>query len=381
MTIVAETARQVGAPKLRRPASEKAWPLIFLSLVHRTTSHGGVGVSASAWSSTKLELKEALRLCGDRKAGEEGRSVCEEEELEMRDWNRLSNGRNDGVGLRRPAREATDGRTLLPGEDIKEPLSRQLVLMPFVLTLDILAQTGSSRGQRSPTRPGCRLFAAQRPPSWHPWSSLRIPPRIARGWHRGGCEGPARSRRLILSHPNRTTAPRAEGHRRPHCRVGAGSSLRRQGSRRSPEAHLLCQTLRFGFHHIVPVSRRNRHELGELRAELGGGLVEGGVGRSLSVAFGTATVGGDRRGRDHDCLPGIGSEPPAASLMRGVRCAGQVVVSEAGAWRDPALQAVGGTCSCCGPGISRWGCKWALTTRDSPHFQAHAVTCFPCTVS
>lgn len=181
---------------------------------------------------------------------------------------------------------------------------------------------GSSRGQRSPTRPGCRLFAAQRPPSWHPWSSLRIPPRIARGWHRGGCEGPARSRRLILSHPNRTTAPRAEGHRRPHCRVGAGSSLRRQGSRRSPEAHLLYQTLRFGFHHIVPVSRRNRHELGELRAELGGGLVEGGVGRSLSVAFGTATVGGDRRGRDH-VLPsrnrlGTSSrEPDARRAMCG----------------------------------------------------------------
>jgi hypothetical protein len=43
-------------------------------------------------------------------------------ELESRDWNRLSKGRNEGVGLSRPGLEATDGSTLLPpGEDRTEP--------------------------------------------------------------------------------------------------------------------------------------------------------------------------------------------------------------------------------------------------------------------
>lgn len=40
---------------------------------------------------------------------------------EMRDWNRRSKGRNEGVGLLKPGREATEGSTLLPGEDMKEP--------------------------------------------------------------------------------------------------------------------------------------------------------------------------------------------------------------------------------------------------------------------
>ena len=40
---------------------------------------------------------------------------------EMRDWNRRSNGLNEGEGLLKPGREATDGRILLPGEEIKEP--------------------------------------------------------------------------------------------------------------------------------------------------------------------------------------------------------------------------------------------------------------------
>ena len=44
------------------------------------------------------------------------------EELEMRDWNRLSKGRKEGVGLSRPGLEATDGRMLLPGEERTEPL-------------------------------------------------------------------------------------------------------------------------------------------------------------------------------------------------------------------------------------------------------------------
>ena len=62
-TIDAETAKHVGVPKLRLPASEKAWPLSFLRRVHLTTSHGGVVVSVSDWSRTKLELSETLRLC------------------------------------------------------------------------------------------------------------------------------------------------------------------------------------------------------------------------------------------------------------------------------------------------------------------------------
>jgi hypothetical protein len=43
-------------------------------------------------------------------------------ELERRDWNRRSKGRNEGVGLSRPGLEATEGNTLLPpGEDRTEP--------------------------------------------------------------------------------------------------------------------------------------------------------------------------------------------------------------------------------------------------------------------
>ena len=44
---------------------------------------------------------------------------------EMRDWNLLSKGRKDGVGLLRPGREATEGRTLLlwEAEDTTEPCS------------------------------------------------------------------------------------------------------------------------------------------------------------------------------------------------------------------------------------------------------------------
>lgn len=111
---------QVGAPKLRLPASEKAWPLSFFNLVHRTTSHGGEGVSVSSRSSSP-ELREAERLWPVRKAGEEDRGLLMKLAEEIRDWNRRSKGRNDGVGLLRPGREATDGRTLLLGEEITEP--------------------------------------------------------------------------------------------------------------------------------------------------------------------------------------------------------------------------------------------------------------------
>jgi hypothetical protein len=115
-TIDADTNMHVGEPKLRLPASEKACPLSLFSLVHRTTSHGGVCDSTSAWSSWKLELRDACRLWEERNAGDAERGLCMLGE-EMRDWKRRSKGRNEGVGLLRPGREATEGRTLLPGED------------------------------------------------------------------------------------------------------------------------------------------------------------------------------------------------------------------------------------------------------------------------
>lgn len=72
-TTCAETARHVGEPKFRFPTSEKACPFSFLSLVHRTTSHGGEGVSVSPGSKTSWLIKEACRLWLGKKAGEEGR--------------------------------------------------------------------------------------------------------------------------------------------------------------------------------------------------------------------------------------------------------------------------------------------------------------------
>lgn len=117
-TIDAEIAKHVGDPKLRFPASEKAWPFSFRSRVHRTTSHGGDDVSVSAWSRTKLELRDAWRLWEERKAGDEGRGLFVREEDDMRDLKRRSKGRKDGVGLPMPGRE---GRTLLPGDDRKDP--------------------------------------------------------------------------------------------------------------------------------------------------------------------------------------------------------------------------------------------------------------------
>ena len=120
-TIDAETARHVGDPKLRLPASEKACPFNFLSLVQRTTSQGGDCVSVSDWSRTKLEVMEAFRLCEPKNAGDEGRELCEPGEEDIRDLKRRSKGRKDGFGLPAPGREAIEGRALLPGEDKKEP--------------------------------------------------------------------------------------------------------------------------------------------------------------------------------------------------------------------------------------------------------------------
>jgi hypothetical protein len=119
-TTEAETAMQVGEPKLRLPASENAWPLSFLSRVQRTTSHGGEGVSVSPGSEKSWLLSETFLLWAVRNAGEDGRGVVEEGEA-MRDLKRRSKGLKEGVGLLRPGREAIEGSMLLPGDDINDP--------------------------------------------------------------------------------------------------------------------------------------------------------------------------------------------------------------------------------------------------------------------
>lgn len=119
-TMEAETAMHVGEPKLRLPASEKACPFSFFNLVHRTTSHGGEEVSVSPASRTSWLLRDAVRLWPVRNAGDNGRGESGDGEA-IRDWNRLSNGLKEGVGLLRPGREATEGRILLLGELRTEP--------------------------------------------------------------------------------------------------------------------------------------------------------------------------------------------------------------------------------------------------------------------
>lgn len=125
-TIDAATARHVGAPKVRRADSEKACPLSFCRRVQRTTSQGGDVVSVSGPSAGKCELRETLREWPPRKAGDGERGLlappapCRLGDA-MREEKRRSKGRRDGVGLLRYAREATEGRTLLPGEEIREP--------------------------------------------------------------------------------------------------------------------------------------------------------------------------------------------------------------------------------------------------------------------
>jgi hypothetical protein len=44
-----------------------------------------------------------------------------EPEEDIRDLNRRSKGRKEGVGELRPGREAMEGRTLLPGDEIRDP--------------------------------------------------------------------------------------------------------------------------------------------------------------------------------------------------------------------------------------------------------------------
>lgn len=105
---------------MRLPASEKACPFSFLSFVHRTTSHGGDGLSKSPESGAIWLLIEGC-LEEDLRNGEEARGR-ENAALEMRDWKRLSNGRKDGLGLSRPCRDAKEGSMPLPpGDDMNEP--------------------------------------------------------------------------------------------------------------------------------------------------------------------------------------------------------------------------------------------------------------------
>lgn len=124
MTRETVTLRHVGRPKLRLPTSEKTWAVIFLSFVHRTTSHGAWGVSvpsdapsASCRNTMLLEIDD-WRECGDRKAGEWPRGEASGEG-DSRDEKRRSNGCRGVVRCGR--REPSDAGTLLPGEDNLEP--------------------------------------------------------------------------------------------------------------------------------------------------------------------------------------------------------------------------------------------------------------------
>lgn len=96
-TIDTAIAMHVGRPKLRFPTSEKTWPVIFLSLVQRTTSHGACGDSLAP-TSWIVKAAEELRECALRKAGDEARGELNEDG-DARAWNRRSKGRRDGVGL------------------------------------------------------------------------------------------------------------------------------------------------------------------------------------------------------------------------------------------------------------------------------------------
>lgn len=121
MTSDAVTLRHVGRPKLRFPTSEKTCPVIFFSLVHRTTSHGACGVSVSSgccWKSRLLDTEDC-RECEERKAGLETMRGDASGEGESRAENRRSKGWSE-VG-RWGRRELCEAGTLLPGEESREP--------------------------------------------------------------------------------------------------------------------------------------------------------------------------------------------------------------------------------------------------------------------
>lgn len=63
----------VGLPKFRFPISENAWPVIFLSFVHLTTSQGACNFSVSSTSRTIWLNREDWREWGFKKAGEVAR--------------------------------------------------------------------------------------------------------------------------------------------------------------------------------------------------------------------------------------------------------------------------------------------------------------------
>jgi hypothetical protein len=119
IAIEAATAITVGQPKFRLPVSEKTWPVIFLSLVHRTTSHGGCGVSDPSWLGTSVLAMLACLECGVRKAGEMPLGVPKGE-----GGNRAENLRSKG--WRAPGRcdrgtDTWECALLLGGEDRIEP--------------------------------------------------------------------------------------------------------------------------------------------------------------------------------------------------------------------------------------------------------------------
>lgn len=58
-----------------------------------------------------------------RKAGDKGRGDREDGE-DMRDWNRRSKGRKEGVGLLSPGRDAREGGMLLPSDDKRIPITK-----------------------------------------------------------------------------------------------------------------------------------------------------------------------------------------------------------------------------------------------------------------
>lgn len=114
--IVAETVIHVGVPKLLLPASENIWLLIFLSLVHRTTSQGAEGRSSPSMPpSSSLLPTDEFRERSPSRVGDSGDGVdgCNREE------NRRSNGRNEGEGENEGEKRAA---TPLPtSEEVTEP--------------------------------------------------------------------------------------------------------------------------------------------------------------------------------------------------------------------------------------------------------------------
>jgi hypothetical protein len=97
---------------------------MIFSLVHRTTSHGACGVSASSGACLNRRLLdiEDCRECGERKAGEEARGDASGEG-ESREEKRRSNGWSEVGRLGR--RELCETGMLLPGEESLEPYADQ----------------------------------------------------------------------------------------------------------------------------------------------------------------------------------------------------------------------------------------------------------------